>query len=369
MTHEARLAVAYAEQTGGRTLREAVHEAGSAAAFTARSDAELRAAGLDAATLAALRAPPDAVLDRWRRWLDTPGHALVGIDSEYYPERLAETPDPPLALWTRGRELALLTAPQLAIVGSRNATAGGRQTATEFARYLGERGVTVTSGLAAGIDSAGHRGAVDCAGGTLAVLGCGIDLVYPRANAALAEQIVERGLVVSEYAPGTPVRARQFPARNRIIAGLALGTLVVEAARRSGSLITARIAGELGREVFAVPGSIHNTLAHGCHALIRDGARLVENAAEILAAIAGSIDLDDAVAAPHDTSATDTTELAPEYRNLLDLLGFDAIDRQTLAERAGLTAAELSSMLLILELEGYVEALPGGRYSRLAKRR
>lgn len=369
MTLEARLAVAYAEQTGGRALREAVHAAGSAAAFTARSDAELGASGLDAATLRALRAPDEAVLERWRRWLDAPGHALVGIDSDHYPGQLAETPDPPLALWTRGAELALLTAPQLAIVGSRNATAGGRQTATDFARYLSERGLTITSGLALGIDAAGHRGAVDNAGATLAVLGCGIDLVYPRANAALAEQIVEHGLIVSEFAPGTPVRARQFPARNRIIAGLALGTLVVEAARRSGSLITARIAGELGREVFAVPGSIHSTLAHGCHALIRDGARLVENAAEILAALADSIDLSDTVDTSQEAAETGTPELAPEYRNLLELLGFDAIDRQTLAERAGLTAAELSSMLLILELEGYVEALPGGRYSRLAKRR
>ncbi len=230
----------------------------------------------------------------------------------------------------------------------------------------------MTSGLADGIDGAAHRGALAGPGGTLAVLGCGIDLVYPAANARLAARIAERGLIVSEYAPGTPVRPGQFPVRNRIIAGLALGTLVVEAARRSGSLITARLAAELGREVFAVPGSIHSTLARGCHALIRDGARLVESAAEVLAGIAGAIDLEPASSESSETFESIDTGvhgLAPEYRNLLDLLGFDAIDQQTLGERSGLTPAELSSMLLILELEGYVEALPGGRYSRLAKRK
>lgn len=368
MSLDTLLAVAHAAQHAGRSFRAAVCEAGSPEAFAARSDAALRAAGVGPATLRALREPPPAVLDAWRRWLEAPGRDLVGIGGTHYPPLLAETPDPPAVLWTRGRDVSLLSAPQIAIVGSRNASVGGRQTARDFARYLGERGITVTSGLALGIDGAAHAGAVDAAGGTLAVLGCGIDLVYPARNAELAASIAERGLVVSEYPPGTPVRAERFPARNRIIAGLALGTLVVEAARRSGSLITARLAGELGREVFAVPGSIHHTLAHGCHALIRDGARLVENAAEILAAIAGTIELDAAPEEASEQAGSDARTLDPAYRKLLDLLGFDAIDGQTLVERSGLTPAEVSSMLLILELEGYVEALPGGRYSRLAKR-
>ncbi len=368
MSAEPWLALLYAQRRAGRGFKAVVREAGSARALAAWPDRRLRAAGLDTAAIRALREPDARVIDRWRAWLEQPGHDLIVLASERYPRLLAEIPDAPLALWTRGRDTSLLAAPQIAIVGSRNATVGGCNTATDFACYLSERGVAVTSGLAVGIDGAGHLGAIEGPGGTLAVLGCGIDLIYPRLNAPLAARIAETGLIVSEYAPGTPVRARQFPARNRIIAGLSLGTLVVEAARRSGSLITARLAGELGREVFAVPGSIHNTLARGCHALIRDGARLVEDGAEILASIAPSIDLDGAAAPPCESVGTASRELDPQYQNLLDLLAFDAIDQQTLVERSGLTAAELSSMLLILELEGYVEALPGGRYARLAKR-
>lgn len=368
MSLEPWLALLHAQQAAGRGLKAAVREVGSAEALVAQSDATLERAGLDPAAIAALRRPAPDVLERWHAWLGVPGRDLVTAGSARYPPLLAATPDPPLALWTVGRDTTLLAAPQIAIVGSRNSTAGGRDTAREFARYLSEHGIAITSGLAIGIDAAGHVGALAGAGGTLAVLGSGIDSIYPRINARLGARIAEHGLLVSEYPPGTPVRPGQFPARNRIIAGLALGTLVVEAARRSGALITARLAGEFGRDVFAVPGSIHNALVRGCHALIRDGARLVESAAEILAEIAPSIDLDADADAALEAPESSTRELDPEYRKLLDLLGFDVIDRQTLADRSGLTAAELSSMLLILELEGYVEALPGGRYSRQAKR-
>lgn len=367
MSLEPWLAVLYAQQVAGRRLGHALAAAGSAAALLAEPDAALGAAGLEHETIRALREPAADVLDGWRGWLDAPGRGLVVAGSAAYPALLAAIPDAPLALWTRGADTALLAAPQVAIVGSRSATLGGRKTAAAFARYLSRRGIAVTSGLAIGIDAAGHLGAMDGDGGTVAVLGCGIDRIYPRINARLADTIAERGLLVSEYAPGTPVRAEQFPKRNRIIAGLALGTVVVEAARRSGSLITARLAGEYGRDVFAVPGSIYNDRARGCHALIRDGARLVEQPAEILAEIAPSIDLESDAGEATERDEPGAHKLDAQYRKLLDLLGFDAIDQQTLVEQAGLTPGELSSMLLILELEGYVEALPGGRYCRLPK--
>jgi DNA processing protein len=224
--------------------------------------------------------------------------------------------------------------------------------------------MTVTSGLARGIDASSHRGALEQTGGTLAVLGNGIDQIYPTRNRELAAQIRERGLIVSEYGPGVPVRALQFPRRNRIIAGLSLGTLVVEAARRSGSLITARLALEYGREVFAMPGSIHNTQSKGCHKLLRDGAKLVEEVGDILLELAPQ--LGDGGAADNRQPEQTATGKIPAA--LADCLDFSPVSFDTLAQASGLTAAELSSMLLHLELQGKIEALPGGRYCRLAKR-
>jgi DNA processing protein len=263
----------------------------------------------------------------------------------------------------------LLGAPQLAIVGSRNPTGGGRETAEQFARYLSERGLTITSGLAVGIDGASHRGALDGVGATVAVLGSGIDVIFPRAHDKLAAEIAERGLLVSEYAPGVPPQKFHFPQRNRIIAGLSVGTLVVEATRRSGSLITAGRANDYGREVFAIPGSIHNPLARGCHALIRQGAKLVEEAGDIFVELAPLLQITDIekVVAPATASRSPTID-DPAYANLMKQLDFAPTTIATLIDRVGLTAGEVSSMLLLLELEGFVEALPGGRYARLAKR-
>lgn len=299
------------------------------------------------------------------RWLADEDHAIVSLESEHYPELLARIDDPPAELYVDGN-LSVLGLPALAIVGSRNPTRGGERNAFEFARHLAGCGFSIVSGLAQGIDSAAHRGALAAGGTTVAVLGHGIDQVYPAKNTELASTIAAEGALVSEYPLGTAPRRAYFPQRNRIISGLSLGTIVVEAARRSGSLITARLAAEQGREVFALPGSIHNALARGCHRLIRDGAKLVESADDILSelgALARHVleenePADDMSKARHEDDA--------EYRKLKDSIGHDPVSVDEILERSGLTIEEVSSMLLILELEGKIEKLSGGRYSVLS---
>ena len=332
--------------------------------------AELLAAGLSERHVDRIKTPDRRRTDQWRRWLERPDHRLIARDSSDYPSMLKELPDPPLALWIQGARSDLLNSPQLAMVGSRKPTANGRETAQRFARYLSERGLTIVSGLATGIDGASHRGGLQGCGSTVAVMGSGPDVLFPRSHERLAAKIIARGLIVSEYPPGTPPLAAHFPQRNRIIAGMSVGTLVVEAARRSGSLITARLAGNYGREVFAIPGSIHNPMARGCHRLIRDGAKLVEEAADVLVELPPLLQLTAETADPPSETPADEAPLAsrPGYAELLAALGFDPCGISDLARRTGLTTAELSSMLLLLEMEGLVEALPGGRYSRLSKR-
>jgi DNA processing protein len=303
-------------------------------------------------------------------WLQAPGHQLLPCTSPSYPRLLAQTTGAPLVLWVDG-DPAALSEPQLAIVGSRNPTAAGAETAFAFAEFLGAAGLTITSGIAEGIDAAAHRGALAGGGRTIAVCGTGLDLVFPREHAALAREITARGALVSEFPIGTPARRAHFPQRNRIISGLALGTLVVEAARRSGSLITARFAGEQGREVFAIPGSIHNPLSRGCHALIRQGAKLVESAEDILAelpALAGALkEIQRPATSPSEENPAD--ELDKDYKILLDALGFEPASIDTLAERTEFSAEAVASMLLILELQGLVEAGAGGAYCRVHARR
>ncbi|MDG2525124.1 DNA-processing protein DprA [Stenotrophomonas sp. HITSZ_GD] len=348
----------------------AVHR--SAAAARAAGPAAWLAAGCDEAQRAALARPAPDALQQARRWLAAPGHHLIGWDDPRYPPLLRESPQPPLALFVDG-EPALLAHPGVAIVGSRRPTAGGRDHAGEFAALLARAGLAVVSGLAAGIDAAAHEAALAQAQGlTVAVLGTGPDRPYPTRHAALQARIAGAGAVVSEYPPGTAARAGQFPARNRIVAGLTLGTLVVEAAHRSGALITARLAGEAGREVFAVPGSIHNPMARGCHRLIRDGAVLVESAEEVLAvlgplAAAHLAPLRGLSAAPIESPGRDTgpppRPANPDYQRLWQALGHDPIPMDSLVQRTGLTAAALSSMLLAMELEGRV-VVRHGRYMR-----
>lgn len=302
-------------------------------------------------------------------WLSRPdAHLLTPADAGY-PALLREIANPPAQLFVLGNVDAL-TLPQLAIVGSRNATPSGAETAHSFALHLAARGFCITSGLAEGIDAAAHRGALAAAGRTIAVCGTGLDIVYPRHHRQLVEDIVASGgVLVSEFAPGTTVLPANFPRRNRLISGLSVGTLVVEASLRSGALITARHAMEQDREVFAIPGSIHNPLARGCHRLIRNGAKLVETADDIVEEL-GSL-----LASLQQSGATGTAENAPEaasaaepdaqYAQLLNAMGWDPVDADSLVTRSGLTIGEVSSMLLLLELQGLVRALSGGRYQRL----
>ncbi len=314
----------------------------------------------------------EADLDR--RWLDDSGTRLVGFGEASYPGLLARIGSPPPLLFVRG-DVDLLWAPQLAIVGSRQATAGGLATAADFAGALAERGFVITSGLALGIDAAAHAGALDGGGRTIAVLGTGLDRIYPARNAALARRIEGAGALVSEFPPRSEPRREHFPRRNRIIAGLALGTLVVEAGLASGSLSTARLAAEMGREVYAIPGSIHNPVARGCHQLIREGAKLVETAQEVVDELAPMVrELQQALSLPTAGSAARPRGASPsragrddpDYALLRKALGHDPVPLDELARRTRLTIPALSSMLLRMELEGEVTVNPGGNYSRHA---
>jgi DNA processing protein len=343
---------------------------GPAAALAAGADA-WREAGLTPAQCRALRTP-DPAWRRSRAWLQAaPGRHLVGWHDPDYPALLRRTPGPPLALFVDG-DPALLWHPGVAVVGSRAPTAAGLDTAAAFARRFAAQGLAVLSGLAGGIDAAAHLAALQAGGVTVAVLGSGIDVPYPRGNAGLHARIAAEGAVVSEYPPGTPARRAQFPSRNRIVAGLALGTLVVEAAYRSGALITARLAGEAGREVFAIPGSIRNPKARGCHRLLRDGAMLVESPDEVSAALGPvAADLADALrgrlAAPTQeptaTPAPAVPSTDPDYNRLWQALGHDPSGMDELIARTGLTVARASAMLLAMELDGRID-VAHGRYCR-----
>ena len=314
-----------------------------------------------------LAAPDQARIDADLVWLGSCGGSLLAANSPAYPPLLALLPDAPAVLYVRG-DVRVLAEPQIAMVGSRNPTAGGRDTARRFAGQFARAGLGVTSGLALGIDAASHEGALAAGGVTTAVLGCGLDIVYPAENRALAERIVASGAVISEFPPGTPPLKAHFPQRNRIIAGLSAGTVVVEAACRSGSLITARLAGVAGREVFAVPGSILNPMARGCHELIRQGAKLIERTEDVLCDLKISL-ADQLVGTPMANgpgAPTGAPVLDKAYRILLDALAFEPASVDSLIERTGLNSESIASMLLILELDGHVAPHPGGRYSRMA---
>jgi DNA processing protein len=289
-------------------------------------------------------------------WANQADNRIITLADTAYPKVLFDQPDPPVLLYAKGR-IDLLNAPALAIVGSRNATKQGEANAEAFAETLSAAGITVVSGMALGIDAAAHRGALKSSASTIAVIGTGPDRIYPARNQDLARAIAEKGLLISEFPVGTPPLANNFPRRNRLIAGLGLGCLVVEAAQRSGSLITARLAAEMGREVFAIPGSIHSPLSRGCHALIRQGAKLVESAQDILEELRWETTVSPAKSAD---SACNERETA-----LLQLIGHDPVTVDTLIERSGLTADAVLAMLMALELDGHVAQLPGALYQRL----
>ena len=322
---------------------------GDISSIVAQPRGRLAEAGLTEEKCNAISSPDEQAIDKALAWLDHETHHLVAWGEENYPDMIAQIPGPPLMLYVNG-DIEALHLPSLAIIGSRNPTKGGIRNAHDFAKHLASHGFSIVSGLAQGIDAAAHQGALDADGKTVAFVGNGIDRVYPAGNRKLAHSIVESGALVSEYPLGAPPERWHFPERNRLISGLSLGTLVVEAARRSGSLITARLAAEQGREVFALPGSIHNPLARGCHELIRQGAKLVETAADILAELR-----------PLTKHMLETVD--DDYGELRKHLSFDPIGIDELARQSGLTIDQLSSMLLILELHGEVESLSGGRYA------
>jgi DNA processing protein len=352
-----------------RALRCALDEAGSAAGLIGASDPWRERAGLSAAARSYLLQPPLPTRSELR-WLESAQHHLVPFTDPRYPRLLQALDQRPTALYAAGN-LAAFGEPPFAVVGSRNPTHPGADTAFQFARDLAERGVAIVSGLALGIDTAAHRGAIAAQGVTLAVLGSGVDILYPAANRELSETIQHEGLLLSEFPLGTPPRRAHFPRRNRLMAALARALLVVEAARGSGSLITARAAQALGRTVFAVPGSIYNPLSRGCHQLIKRGARLAETADDILSELKfstffGRGPVGACGAAGRDAAASGMDK---DHKILLDALGFDPADLDMLIVRTGFKPEAVSSMMLILELEGHVQAAPGGRYSRVANRR
>jgi DNA processing protein len=293
-------------------------------------------------------------IERSMIWADEPGHTILTLADSNYPKSLLEIADPPSLLYVRGNP-DLLQLRGLAIVGSRNATPQGIQTAENFAKSLAAKGLSILSGLALGIDAAAHRGALAAGGATVAVIGTGADRLYPARNRDLALQIAEQGAIISEFPLGTPVLAANFPRRNRIISGISCGVLVVEAATESGSLITARLAGEQGREVFAIPGSIHSPVARGCHQLIKQGAKLVETANDILE------ELGEITGAGMALPRFDESDAHP----LLAALGHDPCSLDELVERTGMSADQLLGELLTLELAGNLSSLPGNRYQRL----
>ncbi|AOJ88171.1 DNA processing protein DprA [Burkholderia sp. MSMB0856] len=394
------LQLAHAPGLPPAVLRALLDAFGSPTALLRASDQAIGAASSAAAARAvrtSQRNDLDARTDAALAWLDAPGNAIVTLNDPVYPPRLRDLHDPPPLLYVKGR-LDLLHARGLAVVGSRHATPQGLADATRFSHALSDAGLVIVSGLALGIDGAAHRGGLDGRAGTVAVIATGADLVYPARHRTLAHEIAARGAIVSEWPLGTPARAAHFPQRNRLIAALALGALVVEAAPRSGSLITARLANELGRDVFAMPGSIHAPLAQGCHALIRDGAKLTTTPLDVLEEYGlgepavhasrtensrsrpdngGTTDIVVPCAGEHIEKAGSAIPVAtpaeidgtptdnPAEQSVLAALGYGPVTYEWLAEHTGLSDDALHRALLGLELAGRVASMPGGRFARL----
>lgn len=359
---ESWLRLALTPGLGAATLRRLLGEFGLPENVVGAGRAQL-ARHLSATVIESLHSASVArAVDQAIAWAQAPGHSVVTLADPAYPKLLLEIADPPAVLYCNGR-VDLLNRPSLAVVGSRNATAQGISNAEHFARAFSGAGLTIVSGLALGIDAAAHRGGLAAAGSTIAVLGTGIDRIYPPQNHTLAASVVAHGLLLSELPLESPSLRQNFPRRNRLISGLAHGCLVVEAALASGSLITARAAAEQGREVFAVPGSIHSPLSRGCHALIKSGAKLVETAEDVLTELA-AFRTSRRTAKPQ---STDSSPLAAVQESpLLAHLGFDPVNVDALCARSGLPAERVVAELLRLELDGRIAALPGGLYQRQA---
>lgn len=352
------LALSLTRGLGGESARRLLKEFGSPDAVFAASTSSLKSVvKADVAAEISKGIADDAVAPGLA-WLEDGNNHIVTLADSDYPQALLNIPDPPLLLYVKGR-LDLLNRPALAVVGSRSATPQGINNAEAFAKSLSDAGLCIISGLAHGIDAAAHRGALRGQGCSIAVVGTGLDKVYPAANRDLAHALAQQGALVSEFPLGTPPLAGNFPRRNRLISGMSLGCLVVEASLQSGSLITARLALEQGRDVFAIPGSIHAPQSKGCHALLKQGAKLVEAAQDILEELSGLL----VSSAPAADSKGSNSE--GQHAALLEHLGFDPVDVDTISGRSGLTVSQLSAMLLTLELDGRICVLPGGLYQRI----
>jgi DNA processing protein len=334
-------------------------ETRSPAQLFSESSSALASLGLKPAAVEAIKNPDRQQIEADLAWSRGTDQHIITFGDPLYPPQLKQIADPPPVLFVRG-DPAFLSRPQIAIVGSRNPSALGRETAFQFAKALSAHGFVIASGLALGIDAAGHEGALEGQGLTVAVVGTGPDRIYPAANKNLALRIAGQGAIVTELPPGTPAKAHHFPRRNRIISGLCRGLLVVEAAKESGSLITARLALEQNREVFAIPGSIHNPLARGCNALIREGAKLVETVQDILEELGQYYQED-----TNYTPMREQSMLDLEQQTLLNLVMYDPTSIDDLVEKTGKSVEMIASMLLILELNGYVSAVAGGCYTRI----
>ena len=366
------LTLVHTNKLGPATLKKLFAQFSSPIEILSASRNSLQSLGVSKLVIDGLLEPDKAAIQKDLAWLQHDDHHLITIQDSAYPELLRQIPDPPYVLYALGKQSlaeGLLTDPQLGIVGSRNASAQGKETAKSFATQLANKGLVITSGLASGIDGAAHQGALLASiGSTIAVAACGLDRVYPADHRQLAEQISQQGLIISEFPIGTSPAPGHFPRRNRIISGLSLGVLVVEASMKSGSLITARLANEQGREVFAIPGSIHNPLSKGCHALIRNGAKLVETVEDVLEELAHSIDMsmlkvDEEISARHGSN-DETRSLDPQHAKILNCMGVESMSIDEIIEHSGLAAEVVSSILLILELNNHVIHHGNGIYVR-----
>ncbi len=363
------LSLIHVDKLGPVTLQKLLSHFSTADKILQATRNELQSLGISNAIIEGIQAPKEQAIQRDLAWLEHENHHLLTIQDNAYPHLLRQISDPPIVLYVLGKpELAanLLSEPQLSIVGSRNSSAYGKEIATSFSQKLAASGLVITSGLASGVDGAAHQGALQSGiGSTIAVTACGLDRVYPAEHRQLAEQISQRGLLISEFPIGTSPMPGHFPRRNRIISGLSLGTLVVEASMKSGSLITARLATEQGREVFAIPGSIHNPLSKGGHALIRNGAKLVETVEDILEELKHHIDIDALNSNPFQTeNINHEEELDPQHKIVLASMGHEPISIDALIEKSGLKVEEVSSILLILELNNQVTHHGNGVYIR-----
>ncbi|OGS97155.1 MAG: DNA protecting protein DprA [Gallionellales bacterium RIFCSPLOWO2_02_FULL_57_47] len=355
---EAWLALSLTRGLGGEGARQLLKEFGSPEAVIAASTSSLKSVVKPEVAAEIGKGYANEAIAPTLAWLEDSNNHIVTLADSDYPQALLNIPDPPLLLYVKGR-LDLLNHSALAMVGSRNATPQGIVNAEAFAKSFSAAGLCIISGMAHGIDAAAHRGALRGQGSSIAVIGTGLDKVYPAANRDLAHALAQQGALISEFPLGTPPLPANFPRRNRIISGMSLGCLVVEASLQSGSLITARLALEQGRDVFAVPGSIHAPQSKGCHALLKQGAKLVESAQDILEELGGLL------ITPSLNSVTQGIDIQGTDYALLEHLGFDPVDVETLRVRSGLTIAELSAMLLTLELSGHVSTIPGGLYQRI----